>query len=156
MEPALQRIERGHNMLKSFFLILVALGSSNAFAQYPVGPCVINEQSNVGTYQVFDGYGNYIVSTPDYNQALQTAEQYDQLGYCHGIRINTQPYPNTNPNTYPPLTFCMVRMGRDAFGNRFFRVLDGAGRIVYTSPNYQQAFDVSRTDPRCFQPQLKN
>jgi len=142
-------------MLKTILFMLFALGSSNAFAQYPVGPCVINQQtSNIQNYQVFDGYGNYVTSTPDYQQALQTAEQYDQLGYCHGIRINTQPFPNPNPHTYPPHTYCMVRLGRDASGNEFFRVLDGAGRIIYTSPNYQQAYGISVTDPRCFQPQI--
>jgi len=139
-------------MLKAILFLLFALGSSSAFAQYPVGPCLINEQSNVGTFTVFDGYGNFITTTSDYNQALQTAEQYDQSGYCHGIKINMQPYPNTNPNTFPPHTFCMVRLGRDALGNRFFRVLDDAGRIIFTSALYQQAWNVAQTDPRCFQP----
>ncbi len=121
---------------------------------YPVGPCVINSQysGNTQYYTVYDGRGNYILSSYDYYQAMSTAQNYDRMGYCNGIKVNGQPnpYPNPNPNPYPQ-TYCTVMQGQDAYGRQFFRVLDRAGRIIYTSQNYGQALQVSQTDARCFQ-----
>ena len=121
---------------------------------YPMGPCVINSQYNGGSqyYTVFDGRGNYITSAYDYSQALQTAESYDRMGYCQGVRDNTggTPNPYPNPNPYPQ-TYCTVMPGSDAYGRQFYRVLDRAGRIISTTSDYAQATQVSRTDARCFQ-----
>lgn len=125
-------------------------------SNYPIGPCTINLQysGNTQYYTVYDGYNRYISSHYDYYQALNIAEQYDRMGYCHGIRNNTgnSPYPNPYPTPNPyPQTFCTVMYGQDAYGRQFYRVLDRAGRIIYTSPSYQQALQVSQTDARCFQ-----
>ena len=119
---------------------------------YPVGPCVINSQYNGSslTYYVYDGRGNYISSYYDYTSALRTAENYDQMGYCRGVKDET----NQNPNPYPnpqPQTYCTVMPGQDAYGRQFYRVLDRAGRIIFTSPDFGQATQVSQTDARCFQ-----
>ncbi|MEI8366670.1 MAG: hypothetical protein WCF65_09675, partial [Parachlamydiaceae bacterium] len=89
---------------------------------YPVGPCVINSQysGNSISFIVYDGRGNYISSYYDYTSALRTAESYDQMGYCHGVKDNT----NQNPNPYPiphPQTYCTVMPGQDAYGRQFFR-----------------------------------
>ncbi len=118
---------------------------------YPVGPCVINSQfsGNAQYYTVYDGRGNYVSASYDYYQALRTAESYDQMGFCRGIRNNTSyptPYPQPQPQTY-----CTVMSGQDAYGRQFFRVLDRAGRIIYTSSDYNQALQISRVDQRCFQ-----
>jgi len=122
-------------------------------APMPVlGPCVINQMYNGGqTYEVLDGRGNYVTSTYDYNQALQTAEQYDQMGYCRGVKINVQ-NQNPYPQPQPQQNFCRVMPGRDAYGNEFDRVLDRAGRILLTTASYAQAVQFSQTDARCFQP----
>lgn len=120
---------------------------------YPMGPCVINSQYNGSSqyYTVFDGRGNYITSAYDYSQALQTAESYDRMGYCRGVRDNTGVNPNPYPNPNPQQTYCTVMPGADAYGRQFYRVLDGAGRIISTTSDYAQATQVSRTDARCFQ-----
>lgn len=140
-------------MIRTILILLLAMTSSSALAQviphhHPVGPCLIQQQQNVGysVFNVFDGRGTFIASYTDYNQAFLTAQNYDRMGYCHGIRTNfpNQPYP-------APRSYCQIMQGRDAYGNFFYRVIDRVGRILYTTPFYNEAFQVSQNDGRCYQ-----
>jgi hypothetical protein len=39
--------------------------------------------------------------------------------------------------------------GGNAYGQRFYRVVDGSGRILLNTPDYNQAMQFSQFNPAC-------
>jgi hypothetical protein len=89
-------------------------------------------------------------SNPNNQQASIVMDSADMTsGLTYQLRWATctnQPPPNP-----PTQSACRVMPGGNAMGARFFRVIDRVGRIILTTPDYQQALRFSQTDARCFQ-----
>ena len=132
-------------------------------------------------YMVKDGTGRVLGTTVQYAQAISIAQQSQQQGFCSGIVNNApnpgapNPYPAPpipQPAPYHPVpapapgptgpvygspvghgtaSYCQVMQGGNAMGQRFFRVVDRMGRIIYNASSYADGQRVAQTDQRCFQ-----
>ena len=137
-----------------------------------LGPCIINsylDQRGFQVYMVKDGTGRVLGNTVQYAQAISMAQDAQRMGFCSSIVNNApnpnapNPYPAPAPNPYPPQpqppipapgprqTYCQVMQGGNAQGQRFYRVIDRMGRIIYNAQNYNDGLRVAQTDQRCFQ-----
>jgi hypothetical protein len=45
---------------------------------------------------------------------------------------------------------CQIMRGGNAMGQRFFRVIDRSGRILFNTPDYNQAFRFAQQSPACY------
>ncbi|MBU6155237.1 MAG: hypothetical protein KGP28_13120, partial [Bdellovibrionales bacterium] len=149
-------------------------GGGNGGGGYPypgqLGPCMINSYYDQRGFQVFmvkDGTGRILGNTVQYAEALRIAEQSQQMGFCQGIVNNVNQsgnnggYPGNNggyPGNgggYPGnnggyIGRCQIMRGGNAMGQRFFRVIDRSGRILFNTPDYNQAVRFAQQSPICY------
>jgi hypothetical protein len=45
---------------------------------------------------------------------------------------------------------CQIMRGGNAMGQRFFRVIDRLGRILFNTPDYNQAVRFAQQSPACY------
>ncbi len=45
---------------------------------------------------------------------------------------------------------CQIMRGGNAMGQRFFRVVDRSGRILFNTPDYNQAVRFAQQSPACY------
>jgi hypothetical protein len=131
-------------------------GSGGGSSGYPypgsLGPCVINsyyDQRGFQVYMVKDGTGRILGNTVQYAEALRLAQQSQSMGFCSGVVNNTQPNGGGYPGNGGYGGSCQIMPGGNAMGQRFYRVVDRSGRILFNTPDYNQAMQFSQTNPVC-------
>jgi len=128
------------------------------YPQPGYGACVISgQQAQMGfQYVVTAANGQVLTETAFYQEAVNTANQAVQEGYCSSVINENQPQPNPYyppapaPNPYEQ-SICTVQVGGDAYGNTFFNVVDNQGRFIANRvATRAQADQIAETDLRCF------
>ena len=122
---------------------------SSSYPNQNLGPCSISTNYNGGmsVYTVYDGYGNVMITTPDYNEAYQVAMNSVAARACSYVASNSG-----NNNGYPPSqNYCQVMPGQNAYGQQFYRVVDRAGRILLNTSSYYEAQREVQSNPGCYQ-----
>ena len=82
-----------------------------------------------------------------YAEALRIAELSRAMGFCSGFVNNAQQGGFPGQGGFP--SRCQIMAGGNAYGQRFYRVVDASGRILFNTPDYNQAMQFSQFNPAC-------